>query len=197
MGATLLTLVVNSMAAFALAKYNFRGRDPLFPLTLATIMVPLQIILVPVFLVAARLGLTDSLLGLIVMPAATPTGVFILRQYMLTIPDEIIEAARLDGASDRQIYWRIILPVCTPALAVVAIFSVLWRWNDFLWPLIMISSDDKLTLQVALARFENQLVVPWNYVLAMTVVSMLPVVVAFLLLQRHITTGIAATAVKW
>lgn len=122
-GATVLTLVINSMAAFALAKYNFRGRDFLFLVTLGTIMVPLQIILIPVFLVMAQLGLVNSLWGLIIPPAATPTGVFLLRQYMLTLPDELLEAARLDGAGEWQVFWRIVIPLAWPALAVVTTFS--------------------------------------------------------------------------
>lgn len=196
-GATLLTLGINSMAAFALAKYSFRGRDALFLITLGTIMIPLQIIMIPVFLVCASLGLTNSLWGLIIPPAATPTGVFLLRQYILTIPDELLDAARLDGAGEWQLFRRIILPLARPALAVVTIFSVIWRWNDFLWPLIIVQSDDLLTLQVALARFQGELVISWNYVLAMTVVSMLPVVVVFLLMQKQLVSGIASGGLKY
>lgn len=194
--ATLLTLAINSLAAFALAKYNFRGRDALFLLTLATIMIPLQVILLPVYQMVSSLGLVNSLWGMIIPPAATPTGVFLLRQYMLTIPDESIEAARIDGAGEFAIYWRIILPLCRPALAVVTIFSVIWRWNDFLWPLIVAQSEKLYTIPVALARFNSELVVPFNLVLAMSVLSMAPVVVMFLLLQRQIVTGIAQTGLK-
>ena len=191
--ATLLTLVINSMAAFALAKYNFRGRDALFLVTLGTIMIPLQIILIPLHQVAANLGLTNSLLGMIIPPAATPTGVFLLRQYMLTLPDELLEAARIDGAGEWRIFVRIVLPLCRPALAVVAIFSVIWRWNDFLWPKIVAQSESVQTLPVALARMSSELSVPINLVLAMSVMSILPVIILFLLMQRQIITGIAQT----
>lgn len=194
--ATLLTLVINSMAAFALAKYNFRGRDTLFLITLSTIMVPLQVILLPVYQVVSSLGMANSYLGLIIPPAATPTGVFLLRQYMLTIPDELLESARVDGAGDFRIYWRVVLPLCKPALAVVAIFSVIWRWNDFLWPLLVAQDDSIYTLPVALARFSSELVVPFNLVLAMSVLSIVPVVVVFLLMQRQIITGIARTGLR-
>lgn len=194
--ATLLTLAINSLAAFALAKYNFRGRDALFLLTLATIMIPLQVILLPVYQMVSALGLVNSLWGMIIPPAATPTGVFLLRQYMLTIPDENIEAARIDGAGEFAIFWRIVLPLCRPALAVVTIFSVIWRWNDFLWPLIVAQSEKLYTIPVALARFNSELVVPFNLVLAMSVLSMAPVVIMFLLLQRQIVTGIAQTGLK-
>ncbi|MGP3970414.1 carbohydrate ABC transporter permease [Streptomyces sp. 6N223] len=196
LGATLLTLVVNTMCAYGLAKYNFRGRHALFLLVLGTIMIPLQLIFIPVYQTAADLGLVNSLWGLIIPPAATPTGVFLLRQYMLSIPDDLIEAARMDGAGEFRIFARIILPLCGPALAVVTIFSVMWRWNDFLWPLIISQDESTYTLPVALAQFNSQLVTPFNYILAMSVVSMLPVVVIFLVLQRHIVRGIAATGLK-
>jgi alpha-1,4-digalacturonate transport system permease protein len=195
-GATLLTLVINSMAAYALAKYNFRGRNLLFLVTLGTIMIPLQIILIPVYQVVAELGLVNTFWGLIIPPAATPTGVFLLRQYMLTIPDELIHAARIDGAGELRIFLRVVLPLARPALAVVTIFSVIWRWNDFVWPLIIAQSQDHYTLPVALARFNSELVVPFNYILAMSVVSMTPVILIFLVAQRHIVRGIASTGLK-
>lgn len=194
--ATLLTLVINSMAAYALSKYNFRGRDTLFLITLATIMIPLEVILIPVYQVVASLGMVNTLAGLIIPAAATPTGVFLLRQYMLTIPDELLEAARVDGSGELRTFLRIVLPLCKPALAVVAIFSVIWRWNDFLWPLIVAQSDDVYTLPVALARFNAQEVVPFNLILAMSVVSMVPVIVIFLFFQRQIAQGIANTGIK-
>ena len=139
--ATVLTLLINSMAAYAFAKYNFRGRDGLFVMTLAMIMIPLQVILIPIYLVVSSLGLVNTYWGMIIPAAATPTGVFIIRQYMLTIPDELIEAARIDGAGEFRIFARIVLPLCRPALAVVAIFSILWRWNDFLWPLLIAQKE--------------------------------------------------------
>lgn len=194
--ATALTLAINAMAAYGLAKYNFRGRDTLFLITLSTIMIPIQVILLPVYQVVASMGMANSLLGMIIPPAATPTGVFLLRQYMLTIPDELIEAGRIDGAGEFTIFWRVVLPLCRPALAVVAIFSVIWRWNDFLWPLLVAQDESIQTLPVALARFSSQLVVPFNLVLAMSVLSILPVIVIFLLMQKQIVSGIAQTGLK-
>ncbi|GAA4531031.1 hypothetical protein GCM10023160_33000 [Brachybacterium paraconglomeratum] len=192
---TILTLAVNSMAAYALSRYNFRGRDLLFLVTLATIMVPLQVILIPVYQVTASLGLTNSLWGVILPAIATPTGVFLLRQYMLTIPDELIDSARVDGAREFGIFWRVVLPLCKPALAVLAIFSVLWRWNDFLWPLV-VTNEATRTLPVALQRFASQEVVPFNLVLAISVVSMIPVLICFLVFQKQIVQGIAASGMK-
>ncbi|MEJ6761337.1 MAG: carbohydrate ABC transporter permease [Candidatus Planktophila sp.] len=194
--ATALTLLINSMAAYAFSKFNFRGRDGLFVLTLAMIMIPLQVILIPMYLVVASLGLVNTYWGMIIPAAATPTGVFILRQYMLTIPDELIEASRIDGAGEFRIFVRIILPLCKPALAVVAIFSILWRWNDFLWPLLIAQKEELYTLPVALALLNGQLVVPYNIVLAMSVMSIIPVLIMFIFMQRQIIQGIAQTGIK-
>ena len=194
--ATLITLLTNSMAAFALSKYNFRGRSAVMLLIVATLMVPLSVILVPLYSVISAMGLFNSLWGVILPTVATPTGVFMLRQYMLTIPDELIDAARMDKASEWQIYWRIILPLTAPALAVLAIFSVVWRWNDFLWPLIVLSRKELYTLQVGLNTYAGELNVQWHYILAMTVVTMIPVVLVFIFLQRFITTGIAGSGLK-
>jgi len=194
--ATIITLLFNAMAAFALSKYQFRGRGTVFALILATLMVPPTIILVPNYLIASQLGLVNSLWGVIWPGVATPTGVFLLRQYMLTIPDELLDAARMDNASEWRLFWRIMLPLSAPALAVLAIFSVMWRWNEFLWPLVVLSRSENFTLQLALNSFQGELTTSWNLLLAMTVLTLLPVTVIFLVLQRHITQGIASAGVK-
>jgi alpha-1,4-digalacturonate transport system permease protein len=165
-------------------------------MTLAMIMIPLQVILIPIYLVVSSLGLVNTYWGMIIPAAATPTGVFIIRQYMLTIPDELIEAARIDGAGEFRIFARIVLPLCRPALAVVAIFSILWRWNDFLWPLLIAQKEELYTLPVALALLNGQLVVPYNIVLAMSVMSIIPVLFMFVFMQRQIVQGIAQTGIK-
>lgn len=194
--ATVITLVINSMAAFALSKYEFKGRDAIFLLFLSTLMIPISVILVPVFLVITGIGWNNNLWGVIIPGAATPTGVFLLRQYMLTIPDELIDSARIDGANEWRVYWQIVVPLAAPALAVLAIFSVMWRWNDFLWPLIVLSRSELFTLQVGLAAFQGELNVQWHYILAMTVLTLLPITIVFAFLQRFITTGIATTGMK-
>ena len=194
--ATVLTLLVNSMAAFALSKYRFSGRDSVFLIMLATLMIPPTIVLVPNYLIIAMLGLTSNPWGVIWPAVATPTGVFMLRQYMLTLPDDLIEAARMDNASEWRIYWRIVLPLSAPALAVLAIFSVMWRWNEFLWPMVVLSRSETFTLQLALNSFQGELTTAWNYLLAMTVLTLLPVSVVFLVLQKYITQGIASAGVK-
>jgi len=194
--ATVITLLTNSMAAFALSKYQFRGRNAVMLVVLATLMIPLSVILVPLYSIISTVGLFNSLWGVILPTVATPTGVFLLRQYMLTIPDELLEAARMDHASEWQIYWRIVLPLTAPALAVLGIFSVVWRWNDFLWPLIVLSRQEVYTLQVGLNTYAGELNVQWHYILSMTVITMVPVVIVFLFLQKFITTGIAGSGLK-
>jgi alpha-1,4-digalacturonate transport system permease protein len=194
--ATILTLLVNSMAAFGLSKYQFRGRNLIFIIMISTLMVPLAVILVPVFLVITQVGWNNNLLGVIIPAAATPTGVFLLRQYMLTIPDELLDSARIDGATEWRIYWQIVLPLAGPALAVLAIFSVMWRWNDFLWPLIVLSRKELFTLQVGLNSFQGEFNTQWDLVLAMTVLTLLPITLIFAFLQKYITTGIATTGMK-
>lgn len=194
--ATLLTLLVNSMAAFALSKYQFRGRDAIFFMTISTLMVPVSVILIPVYFVITKIGWNNNLIGVIVPAAATPTGVFLLRQYMLTIPDELLDAARIDGASEWRIYLQVILPLARPALAVLTIFSVMWRWNDFLWPLIVLSRSELFTLQVGLNSFQGELQTQWDLILAMTVLTLLPITLVFAVLQQYITSGIATTGMK-
>ena len=194
--ATILTLFVNSMAAFALSKYRFRGRGVIFMLIISTLMVPLSVILVPAFLLITALGWNNQLIGIIIPTIGTPTGVFLLRQYMLTIPDELLDSARIDGASEWRIYWQVILPLAAPALAVLAIFSTIWRWNDFLWPKIVMTRDEMFTLQVGLETFQGDLTIQWDLILAMTVLTALPITFVFGFLQKYITTGIATTGMK-
>jgi alpha-1,4-digalacturonate transport system permease protein len=194
--ATILTLIVNSMAAFALSKYQFKGRNGIFMVMIGTLMVPVSVVLVPIFLVINAVGWNNNLLGVIIPGAATPTGVFLLRQYMLTIPDELLDSARIDGASEWRIYTQVILPLAKPALAVLTIFSVMWRWNDFLWPLIVLSRSELFTLQVGLNSFQGALNIQWHLILAMTVLTLLPITAVFAFLQKNITTGIATTGMK-
>ncbi|MEP2704443.1 MAG: carbohydrate ABC transporter permease [Roseibium sp.] len=194
--ATIIMLIVNSMAAFALSKYQFRGRATVMATVIGVLMVPQTVVLVPLFIVTKELGLLDTLWGVIIPGAATPTGIFLLRQYMLTIPDEILDAARMDKASEWKIYWRIILPLSAPAIAVLAILAIMWRWNDFLWPLIALSRTENFTLQLALNSFQGEMTTQWSNLLAMTVLTLLPVALVFAFLQKYIATGIASTGGK-
>lgn len=195
--ATVLTLLINSMAAFALAKYKFRGQVAFFIVILATLMVPPTITLVGVFKAVYATGLSGSIWGVIIPGAATPTGVFLLRQYMLSIPDELIEAARMDAASEWKVYWRIVLPLALPAIAALAILSVIWRWNDLILPLVAIATTkEAYTIQLCLLEFRGEHLSQEHYRLAMTMVSLVPSTLVFVFLQKYITTGIANTGLK-
>ncbi len=194
--ATALTLLINAMAAFALSKYRFRGQKAAILIIIATLLIPPTVILVPLFIVVKYFGMFNSLWGVIIPGAATPTGVFLLRQYMLTLPDELLEAARMDAASEWKIFWRIVFPLALPAIAVLAILSVIWRWNDFLWPLIVLTESEVFTLQIGLSTFKGELNDNTHYLLAMTVLTLLPVTAVFAFLQKYITTGIAGTGMK-
>jgi alpha-1,4-digalacturonate transport system permease protein len=196
MVATLITLLINSMAAYALSIYEFKGKNAAMLMVIGTLMIPITIILVPVYLVVTKLGLVNTLWAVILPGAATPTGVFLLRQYMLTLPRDLIEAARMDKASEWQIYWRIVMPLTLPALAVLTIFSIMWRWNEFLWPLAVLTKTEVYTLQIGLNAFQGELQTQWQYLLAMTVMTLAPVAIVFVFLQRFIATGIANTGMK-
>lgn len=195
--ATLLTLLINSMAAFALSKYQFRGQVFFFVVILATLMVPATITLVGVFKAINATGLSGSIWGVIVPGAATPAGVFLLRQYMLTIPEELLEAARMDAASEWKVYWRIVLPLAMPALAALGILSVIWRWNDLILPMIAVATTkEAYTIQLCLLEFRGEHLSQEHYRLAMTMVSLIPTTLVFVFLQKYITTGIANTGMK-
>ena len=193
---TALTVLINLMAGYALAKYIFTGRDIIFTVMIATLMIPLQVIMIPIFLQLKSLGMLNSLWGIIIPPAATPTGVFLARQYLVTLPNSLIEAARIDGAREHTIFFRLILPMSKPIVATIAIFSFMWRWNDYLWPLIVITDNRKQTIQQALANFVGQLQINWSDLLAMTTIAIIPVIIVFLGFQRFFFSGIAAGSVK-
>lgn len=194
---TIITITINIMAGYALSKYIFRGRDLIFSIMIATLMIPLQVILVPIFILEKNIGLLNSLWGIIIPPAATPTGIFLARQYMMTIPNSLIEAARIDGGGEWFIFHRIIIPLAKPIIATIAIFSFMWRWNDFLWPFIVIAKEKKYTLQLALANFVGQYDVDWSKLLSMTVISIIPLIFVFLLFQKYFIRGMTSGGVKY
>ncbi|MDN3019100.1 carbohydrate ABC transporter permease [Paenibacillus sp. BSR1-1] len=194
--ATVLTLIINTMAGYALAKYRFKGDTWLLIGFISTLMIPLEVIMTPIFSVISKLGLYNSLWGIIIPPAATPTGVFLIRQYLLTVPDELIEAARIDGAGEWKIFWKLIVPIAKPIISVLAIFSFMWRWDDFIWPLIVISDPTKYTVQLALSNFIGEFNVDWGSLLAMSVVTMIPVLIVFLIFQKQFIQGMATSGMK-
>jgi len=163
---------------------------------LSTIMLPLEVIMVPIFSVLKTLGMYNSLLALIIPAAATPTGIFLMRQYLVTIPDDIIQSARIDGASEWKIFTRIIVPNAKPAIATLAIFSFMWRWNDYIWPLIAISSPKKYTLQLAIANMSGQYGSDYSSILATSAISMIPMLVVFLVFQKQFVQGTVNSGMK-
>ncbi len=193
---TIIAILVNTMSGYALAKFKFRGQNLILILILSTIMLPLEVIMVPIFSVLKATGLYNSLWALIIPPAATPTGIFMMRQYLVTIPDELIESARIDGATELQIFFRIILPNAKPAIATLAIFSFMWRWNDYVWPLIAISDPKKYTLQLAIANFAGEFNVDYNSTIAMSAISMIPMLIIFLIFQKQFVQGTVSSGMK-
>lgn len=193
---TVITLVINCMAGYAFAKFKFKGNNFLFMSFLATLMIPLEVIMIPMFQMLKFFHMYNSLWGIIIPPAATPTGVFLMRQYLLSVPDELLEAARIDGASELRIFARIIVPIAKPVLSVLTIFSFMWRWNDFLWPLLVINNPKLYTVQLAIANFSGQFAVDWSSLLAMAVVTMIPVLVIFLIFQKQFVRGMVISGMK-
>ncbi|MCC6314431.1 MAG: carbohydrate ABC transporter permease [Thermomicrobiales bacterium] len=197
-GTTAGVLLTSSMAGYSFSRLRYPGRDKLFLAYLATMMVPFPVLIIPLFILMGRVGLVDTLIGLILPAAFSAWGTFLMRQFMLSIPREVEEAARVDGASYWRIYAQIILPLCKPVIATLGIFTFLGSWNEFLWPLIMISSVQNKTLPLGLTMFQGQAAVetPWQLVMAAATFSILPVLVLFVLGQKYYVRGIATTGVK-
>ena len=193
---SLLSVTISVMAGYALAKFRFRGDALVFFLIMSALMVPLQIVLIPVYLVLRELGLLNTLAGLIIAPAATPTGVFLMRQYITNIPDSLLECARIDGTSEWRILWRIILPLSLPAIGTLLAFTVVWRWNDYLWPFLIVADQHHWTVQLALANSVGRFGIDWQKLLAITVLSVLPMLVIFTALQKTLMSGMTAGATK-
>ena len=207
---TVLQLFFNSLAAYVFAKRRFPGRDAIFLVFLATMMVPAQVTLIPNYLVLKHIplfggndifglgghGWLDSYYGLILPGAVSAFGIFLLRQYMRSIPDSLLDAARIDGASEFKIFWRIVLPLCRPALAATAIFTFTYAWEDFFWPLIIVSSPDHYTAPLGLALFVVKNRTSWDMLMAGSVIATLPMVVVFMIFQRNFIRGISLSGIK-
>ena len=193
---TLVSLFVNSMAGYAFAKLRFRGREPLFRALLAALVVPGQVAMLPLFLEMRALGLVNTYGGVVVPAAASIFGIFLVRQFALSLPDSLIEAARMDGASEFRIYWSVALPLMRPILITLAVFTFMGTWNDFMWPLIVLTDDSMYTLPVALATLARERVQDNELMMAGAVVTTLPVLIVFLALQRYYIRGIMMGSVK-
>jgi len=194
---TLSNLVFCSMMGYALAKLRFFGRDKLLLLVLGTMLIPGSVTLVPLFVLMSKLNLVDNIFAVILPAAAGPVGVFLMRQFMLSIPDELLEAGRVDGAGEFFLFWKVVIPLSAPALAALAILTFLPAWNALLWPLVVLTSEENFTLPVALAIFaRGQFAADYGLLMAGSVVLVVPVILLFLLLQRHFTQSFTMSGIK-
>jgi multiple sugar transport system permease protein len=195
---TTANIVFCSMVGYALAKLDFRGKKVVFGLVMATLMIPGMVTLVPLFVLVANLGLVDTYPGLMLPFLVTPFGVFLMRQFIIELPDDLLDAGRIDGASELRIFRQIILPLCGPGVATLGILTFLSSWNSFLWPLVVAQTQEHYTLPVALALFsKNQQVTPnYGLLLAGATVVVVPVLIVFLVFQRRFIEGIATTGIK-
>jgi putative chitobiose transport system permease protein len=189
-------LLFCSMAAYPLARMRFPGRDIIFFLILATLMIPLEVTLIPSFAVVSQLGWVDTYQALIVPSLVSPFGIFLLRQAFLTIPAELEEAARIDGATHFRIYWQIMLPLAAPSLATVAIFVFVAEWNSLLWPVVVLKSQEMLTLPIAITFLDSNFYGGWRQIAAGSVLSIIPILIVFLVAQRYFISGLTAGSLK-
>lgn len=195
-GGTLLSLLFNSMAGYAFAKLRFGGRDRIFAILIAALAIPGQVGMLPLFLLMRQLGLVNTYLGVVIPSLASILGIFLVRQFALSIPDELLDAARVDGAGELRIFASVVLPLLRPVLATLAIITFMNTWNDFLWPLIVLTDDSKQTLPVALARLVGEHALDTELMMAGAVLTVLPVLLVFLALQRSYIEGILMGSVK-
>jgi multiple sugar transport system permease protein len=186
----------DTLAGYAFAKKRFPGRDILFAVLLATLMIPPQVTLVPLYVVIRSLGLLNNVLAVILPGTARVLGIFLMRQYIRTLPTEIEEAARIDGASEIGIFWHIILPLCQPAMAALAIFTFVFYWNDFIWPLITLQRSENFTLPVGVASLQGEFGTDYGVIFAGAALAALPILVFFLLFQRYFLEGVRLGALK-
>jgi ABC-type glycerol-3-phosphate transport system permease component len=194
-----ISLFLCSLAGFAFAKYEFRFKSPLFMIIIASMMIPWQAILVPLYVLMVRIGWVNSYLALWVPWMATAFGIFLMRQYMLSLPDELLDAGRIDGAGEFRLYWQIALPLATPALSAFGIILFLQQWTNFLWPLIILNTENKFTLPIGLAALVSQLSnfrVEWGAIMVAATLTTLPILIVFLLLQRAFISGLTLGSVK-
>jgi multiple sugar transport system permease protein len=193
---TLVSLLFNSMAGYAFARLRFGGRERLFRLLLAALVIPAQVAMLPLFLLMKNLHLVNTYWGAILPTLASVFGIFLIRQFMLSIPQDLLEAARIDGASELKIYWSVVMPLARPILATLAIYTFMTTWNDFMWPLIVLNDQRRYTLPVALASLVGEHALDIELMMAGSVVTVLPVLLLFLALQRHYIAGLTAGGIK-
>ena len=193
---TILTVIASATCGFAFAKYDMKWLKFFFVCIIATTMLPTEVIMNPVFTVIRELGLYDSLAGIIIPSINTATGIFMFRTFFVSIPDDLIESARIDGASDGEIFMKIMLPIAKPIIMTLSIFSFQWRWNDYIWPLIVLNVPKKYTFQVAIRSLVGAENVIWTVLIAASVLSIIPLVLVFIVFQRYILDSGATTGMK-
>lgn len=193
---TVLAVTLNALSGYAFAKYQFPGRNILFMCVIATMMIPFQVIMIPVYVTLAQFNLVNNYWGVILPSTASAFGIFLMRQFMQSIPDELLDAARMDGASELRIFGQIIVPLSMPAIAVFAILHFQFMWNNYLLPLLVMSRRQMFTLQVGIVNFQGEYRAEWNYMMAMVLVSIVPTIAIFLFFQRYFIRGIAMTGMK-
>jgi multiple sugar transport system permease protein len=193
---TIGNVILCSLAGYSLTKFTYRGRSLMFILILSTMMLPLEVTMVPLFLIVKELGWQNSYQGLIVPFLVDGFGVFLMRQYMLSIPKDLIDSARIDGASELRIFWMIVMPLCKPALVALAVFTFREAWDMYIWPLIIITKDALRTLPLGISLFMSSYGTSWDQLMAIAVLGTLPMILLFFFLQRAFIQGIAATGLK-
>ncbi len=193
---TLLNLVTCSMAGYSFAKFRYYGREALFLTVISTILIPIQVIIVPLFVLVRALGWLNSYAGLIIPAGTSAFGVFLMRQYTLSVPDALIDAARIDGAGEWRIYWQVVLPTVRPALGALAIFIFTNNWNSFLWPLLVINTESMMTLPLGIANFQSSYSTNYPELMAVSLITTLPVLAVFLIFQRQFIQSIALSGMQ-
>lgn len=195
-----LTVILNvlfcSLAAYPLARMNFKGKNTVFILILSTMMIPFQLLMIPVYILSLNLGLQNTYLGMVLPHVTTAFGVFLMRQAFMTVPNELDESARMDGANSFQIWWKVLMPLVKPSLVTLTIFTFVSAWGDFLWPLIIVNDQNMFTLPLGLNMLSGTFTSDWRLIAAGAIISMIPVIVIFLLLQRFFIGGAMKGAIK-
>ena len=194
--ATIITVFINMLAGFSFAKYKFKGKEFLFFIVLSTLMIPIQVNMVPLYLLISKFGWQNSYAGLIVPTCAEAFGLFLARQFISDIPDSLLESMRIDGASEFKIFLRCIVPNSKALISVLVIFTFMWRWNDFIWPLLVVKEERFFTIQIGLNMLIGQYDIKWNQFMAASLISVIPILIIFLIFQKQFIQGVAMSGMK-
>ncbi len=193
---TFFQLILNSLAAYGLSRFKFKGRDTIFIILVGTLMIPGEVIIIPLYIIINNMGLLNTYAALIVPFVSSAFGIFLLRQFFMGIPTELEDAALIDGAGRLKIFWKIILPLSKPALWTTAIFSFLGRWNSYLWPLVAINDSNKQVIQVGLSQFSGDWMTQWTWKMAASTTAVIPIIIFFFFIQKQYVEGIRGVGIK-